>query len=74
MTASSKRITDILLKIQDAFLDTPGLAITLREATLLFGVDELTCAAILRTLVESNVLTRTRAGNYVRQFPMMNAA
>jgi hypothetical protein len=74
MTATRQRITEILLRIQDAFLDTPGLMLTLQEAKLLFGVDEATCAAILETLTDSRVLGLTRNGAYVRQFPMTNAA
>jgi hypothetical protein len=74
MTPTRRGIADLLLRIQGAFLDTPGLSITLQEARLLFGLDEVTCAAILRTLVDSNVLTRTRAGAYVRLIPMTDAA
>jgi len=74
MTATPNRIATLLLLIQNAFLDTPGLRITLPEARLLFGVDDLTCRAILGTLVDAHVLAKTREGAYVRQFPMTNAA
>ena len=74
MTPTRRLIADLLLRIQGAFLDTPGLTITLQEARLLFGLDEATCAAILKALVDSNVLTRTRRGAYVRLIPMPNAA
>jgi hypothetical protein len=74
MTATRHTITEALLRIQDAFLDTPGLMLTLQDAKLLFGVDEPTCAAILQTLTDSKVLALTRSGAYVRQFPMTHAA
>ena len=74
MTPTRRRLADLLLRIQGAFLDTPGLTITLQEARLLFGIDEVTCAAILKVLVDSNVLTRTRRGAYVRLIPFQNAA
>ena len=74
MMVTRKHIADALLRIQDAFLDTPGLTVTLDEARLLFGVDHITCAAVLKTLAESNVLTRTRAGAYIRQYPVQTAA
>lgn len=74
MTATRERITEILLRIQGAFLDTPGLALTRKDARLLFGVDDVTCTAILNTLVESHVLERTPDGKYVRYFPMRTAA
>jgi hypothetical protein len=74
MTATRQRIADSLLDIQNAFLDTPGLALTLDDARVLFGLDQVTCAAILKTLVDSRVLERTRAGAYVRHFPLQTAA
>jgi hypothetical protein len=74
MTARGAHITETLVTIQNAFLDTPGLAVTLEEARMLFGVDRTTCAAILRTLVDAGVLTRSNAGAYVRLFPLLHAA
>lgn len=74
MMTTRERITGTLLDIQNAFLDTPGLALTLKEARLLFGVDEMTCAAVLKTLVEAGVLSRTHGGSYVRRFPLETAA
>lgn len=74
MTATATRITDLLVTIQNAFLDTPGLTITLDEAQMLFGLDRKTCGAILRALVDADVLTRTRSGAYARHFPLLNAA
>jgi hypothetical protein len=74
MTITGERITGLLLTIQNAFLDTPGLQLTLEEARLLFGVDRATCRAILKALEDASVLTRTPAGAYTRLFPMLNAA
>jgi len=36
-----------LMRIEGEFLDTPGLMLTLRQAERRFGVDEITCEAIL---------------------------
>jgi hypothetical protein len=74
MTATRHRIGRSLVDIQNAFLDTPGLALTFEEARMLFGLDHVTCAALLKTLTESGVLERTRAGAYVRHFPLSSAA
>lgn len=68
------RIAETLLRIQNGFLDTPGLTVTTREAAMLFGVDDITCVAILKALVEAHVLKRTRTGSYVREFPLQTAA
>lgn len=74
MTTTGARITELLVTIQNAFLDTPGLELTLEEARMLFGTDRATCRAILKTLVDASVLTRTPQGGYARLFPMLNAA
>jgi predicted transcriptional regulator of viral defense system len=68
-TASNGLIGTLVLRMQDAFLDTPGLTLTVREAEQRFGVDEITCQAILGVLAEAGVLARTRHGVYSRFFP-----
>lgn len=73
-TTQGERITELLVTIQNAFLDTPGLEVTLEEAGLLFGTDRTTCRAILKALVDARVLTRTPKGGYARLFPMLHAA
>jgi hypothetical protein len=55
--------------MQAAFLDTPRLALTLPAAQKRFGVDEVTCAAILSALADAHVVAKTRAGAYTRYFP-----
>lgn len=74
MTTQGERITDLLVTIQNAFLDTPGLELTLEEARMIFGADRTTCRAILHALVDASVLTRTPNGAYARLFPMRYAA
>ena len=74
MISTRRPIADTLLEVQNAYLDTPGLALTLPEARALFGLDEVTCAAIMKTLVEARVLAHTRAGAYIRHFPLESAA
>ena len=68
-TASTGHIGTLVLRMQDAFLDTPGLTLTVREAEHRFGVDEITCQAILGVLADAGVLARTPHGVYSRYFP-----
>jgi len=70
MTASRKRIQDLLLQIQSDFLENPTLSLTRPAAQTRFGIDEVTCAAVLGALVDAQVLTE-RGGNYRRYFPRL---
>jgi hypothetical protein len=68
MSPTSGRIEDLVMRVQDDFLETPRMALTLPAAQQLFCVDEVTCEAVLAALVEANVLTKTREGVYIRHF------
>ena len=65
LPANSRLVT----KIQNDFLDIPGLTLTLSQARKRVGTDERTCEAILGALVDANVLARTPGNSYVRFFP-----
>jgi|tagenome__1003787_1003787.scaffolds.fasta_scaffold20486061_2 hypothetical protein len=68
-TASSTRIGTLVLRMQGAFLDTPGLTLTTREAERRFDVDDVTCQAVLGVLVDAGVLAKTRNGVFTRYYP-----
>jgi hypothetical protein len=66
MTLTCGRIGDLILRAQDAFLQAPGLRLTVPEAARRFGADETTCRAVLEALVDGRVLDRTLNGAYLR--------
>lgn len=68
MTLTRHRIENLVVEVQAAFLDNPMLALSLPAARRRFGVDDVTCAGILGTLVDAGVLTK-RDGVYRRNFP-----
>ena len=68
MNATRTGIGALVTRIQEDFLDTPGLALTLPDAARRFRMDNVTCRALLDVLVDGRVL-RNRAGTYVRYFP-----
>jgi hypothetical protein len=68
MTPTPDRIKDLLMRIQTAYLENAMLSLTLSAAQRRFGVDEVTCAAVLGTLVDARVLTE-REGVYRRHLP-----
>ena len=71
MITNDTRIADLLLAIQDAFLDRPDLMLAVPEAQRRFGLDTRTCRALLDALVDADVLMRTDEGAYVRFFPRL---
>ena len=71
MITNETRIAELLLEIQDVFLDRPDLRLAVPEAQRRFGLDPRTCRALLDALVDAGVLMRTDEGTYVRFFPRL---
>lgn len=57
----SRRAT-LVRRIEAEFREMPGLCMTLRQASRLFGLSEDVCQRVLDQLAEENVIQR--AGNY----------
>ena len=74
VTPYRERIEQLLMRIEGEFLDTPGRMLTLPQAERRFGVDEITCEAILEALVDAKVLFKTRDRVYGRLMPHLWAA
>ncbi len=62
------------MRIEDDFLETPWLKLTIPEAQRRFGVDARACEAILDALAEARVLFKTGDSVYARHFPHVVAA
>jgi hypothetical protein len=71
---TARRIEDLVMRIEGEFLDTPGLMLTVADAQRRFGLDEITCEAVLDALVDSAVLFKTRDRVYGRLLPHVVAA
>jgi hypothetical protein len=74
MTASCGAMGSLVMRMQGDLLETPGLTLTRRGAHHRFGVDEVTCEAVLTALVDAGVLTRTQEGASTRLFPATGPA
>jgi hypothetical protein len=57
---------DVIRRVQGEFLEMPGLRLTEAQARRLWGLDAASCGVLLKTLVESNFLFRTRDGAFMR--------
>jgi hypothetical protein len=69
ISSRRRRILDLVVSIQQAFLDTAGLRLTLSQARRRFSTDATACSAVLNVLVEAGVLMRTSTGQYARLLP-----
>ena len=69
-----RRLEHLVSRIEGEFLETPELKLTVPEAQRRFGVDEITCEAVLDALVDGAVLFKTRDRVYGRFFPHIAAA
>jgi len=56
----------LLERIKSEFLEMPGLRLTRPQAGRLWGLDDVSCSALLASLVESQFLFQTRDGAFMR--------
>ncbi len=66
MAVTCQRIGELVTRIQDAYLDTPDLTLTLDEAQTRFGLDEVTCRALFDLLHDAEVLAASDSAGPVR--------
>ena len=59
------RIADWLQLIRAEYLEIPGLCLTRPQAQRLWGLDLVTCEALLSALIDVKFLRRTRHDAYV---------
>ena len=57
---------EMLRRVKGEFLEMPGLRLTEAQARRLWGLEAGVCSALLKSLVESNFLFRTRDGAFMR--------
>ena len=67
MTPEPSRTTDeVLRRVQGEFLEMPGLRLTEAQARRMWGLDEVSCGALLGALVDAKFLFKTRDGAFMR--------
>jgi hypothetical protein len=63
---ASQSHDDDLRRVRGEYIEMPGLRLTTAQAQRLWGLDRASCDALLRALVDSKFLLRTRDGAFVR--------
>jgi hypothetical protein len=66
MIAAQTTVTDWLHLIRAEYLEIPGLHLTRMQVQRLWGLDNVTCDALLEALVDVRFLRRTRTGAYIK--------
>ena len=56
----------LIERVKTEFLEMPGLKLTGAQAQRLWALDATSCSALLETLVNTNVLFKTRDGAFMR--------
>lgn len=64
--AAGSRQTYLMTRIRGEFLELPGLKLTSRQASRLFGVGHGECHAVLEQLVAGRFLKTMHDGSYIR--------
>ena len=59
-------IDEVLRRVRGEFLEMPGLRVTEPQARRLWGLDSVSCEALLDALVNAKFLCRTRDGAFMR--------
>jgi hypothetical protein len=62
----NRSIEEVLRRVQGEFLEMPGLRLTEPQACRLWGLDSISCEALLDALVDAKFLFRTRDGAFMR--------
>jgi hypothetical protein len=57
---------EVLRRVQGEFMEMPGLRLTEAQARRLWGLDEASCGALLRALVDAKFLFQTHSGAFMR--------
>jgi hypothetical protein len=66
VTSTRHSVDDRLVRrVQDEFLEMPGLCLTLGQAQRLWSLEPRTCEALLNSLIDSRFLRRTAHGRFV---------
>lgn len=66
MAVHESLVREWLSIVRGEFLEIPGLRLTRRDFERLWGLDTLTCDALISALEDARFLRRTAQGAYVR--------
>lgn len=66
MPTDTQPLADWLRLVRAEYLEVPGLHLTKAQIKRMWGLDEQTCDALIRTLIDCRFLRRTASDRYGR--------
>jgi hypothetical protein len=66
MIVAETTVADWTHLIRAEYLEIPGLHLTRQQVQRLWGLDDVTCDALLEALIDVRFLRRSRTGAYIR--------
>jgi hypothetical protein len=63
---SPLEVHGLVERVRSEFLEMPGLRLTIRQASRLWGLDYATCSSVIEVLVGTSFLRWTPAGAVAR--------
>jgi hypothetical protein len=69
MTPTRSEIEALVMKIQEEFLRTPAVRLTLNQIARRLNASAALCKAVVQVLVDARVLAETPGGVYARFYP-----
>ena len=73
MTPTRSEIEALVMQIQEEFLRTPAVRLTLAQIARRLNASANLCKAVLRVLVDARVVAEMPGGVYARFFPQATA-
>ena len=59
----------LVTRVRAEFIEMPGLRLTMKQATRLWGMEDTVCQTVVDSLVRTSFLRRTEGGTFVRAEP-----
>ena len=69
MAPTRSEIEALVVRIQEEFMHSPAVRMTLNQVALRVDASLVLCKAILRVLIDAKVIAETPGGVYERFFP-----
>ena len=60
----TRRFREALARVQDLFVNSPGVKLTIAQAARMAGLDRQVCRILLRTLIETGFLEQSVQGMF----------
>ena len=56
-----------LARVQQLFVDTPGVKLTIADVAQMAGLDRQVCRVLVRTLIDAGLLEQRMSGTFIRR-------